>query len=113
MLALDDSGRIRPVMTRHEQAASFMACGYSMFTGRLGFCFATAGPGAFNLVSGLAMAMSDSCPVFAVSGYADRKWSGRGSLNETSGLGGTPDSRRVFEARSEEHTSELQSRQYL
>jgi acetolactate synthase I/II/III large subunit len=98
MLALDDSERIRPVMTRHEQAASFMACGYSMFTGRLGVCFATAGPGAFNLVSGLAMAMSDSCPVFAVSGYADRKWSGRGSLNETSGLGGTPDSQRVFEA---------------
>ena len=98
MIALHESEKIRPIITRHEQAASFMACGHAMFTDRLGFCFATAGPGAFNLVSGLAMAMSDSYPVFAVSGYADRKWSGRGSLNETSGLGGTPDSRRVFEA---------------
>ena len=93
MIALEKSKLIRPIITRHEQAASFMACGYSMFTDKLGFCFATAGPGAFNLFSGLAMALSDSYPVFAVSGYADRKWSGRGSLNETSGLGGTPDSR--------------------
>ena len=97
MIALEDS-KIRPIITRNEQAASFMACGHAMFTDKLGFCFATAGPGAFNLISGLAMAMSDSYPVFAVSGYADRKWSGRGSLNETSGLGGTPDSRRIFEA---------------
>ncbi|MGY1761426.1 thiamine pyrophosphate-binding protein [Geodermatophilus sp. SYSU D00779] len=98
MIALEESEKIRPIITRNEQAASFMACGHAMFTDKLGFCFATAGPGAFNLISGLAMAMSDSYPVFAVSGYADRKWSGRGSLNETSGLGGTPDSRKVFEA---------------
>src|SRR4051795_2865281 len=86
MLALKHSERIRPIITRHEQAASFMACGYAMFTGKLGFCFATAGPGAFNLFSGLAMALSDSYPVFAVSGYANRNWNGWGSLNETSGL---------------------------
>ncbi|MEV0387585.1 thiamine pyrophosphate-binding protein [Nonomuraea sp. NPDC050643] len=98
MLALKHSPRIRPIITRHEQAASFMACGYAMYTGRLGFCFATAGPGAFNLISGLAMAMSDSYPVLAVSGYASRKWQGWGSLNETSGLNGTPDSRAVFAA---------------
>ncbi|NJP82990.1 hypothetical protein HCK01_37970, partial [Streptomyces sp. AA8] len=59
MMALKHSERIRPVITRHEQAASFMACGYAMYTNRLGFCFATAGPGAFNLFSGLAVAMSD------------------------------------------------------
>ncbi|SEG99242.1 acetolactate synthase-1/2/3 large subunit [Nonomuraea solani] len=98
MLALKHSRRIRPIITRHEQAASFMACGYAMFSGKLGFCFATAGPGAFNLFSGLAMAMSDSYPVLAVSGYASRKWQGRGSLNETSGLAGTPDSRAMFAA---------------
>ena len=45
MLALKHSERIRPVITRHEQAASFMACGYAMYTDRLGVCFATAGPG--------------------------------------------------------------------
>ncbi|GAA3623582.1 acetolactate synthase large subunit [Nonomuraea rosea] len=98
MLALKHSRRIRPIITRHEQAASFMACGYAMYSGKLGFCFATAGPGAFNLFSGLAMAMSDSYPVLAVSGYAPRKWQGWGSLNETSGLGGTPDSQAMFAA---------------
>ena len=46
MIALEESKRIRPIMTRHEQAASFMACGYAMFTDKLGFCFATAGPGS-------------------------------------------------------------------
>ncbi|MEU8118270.1 thiamine pyrophosphate-binding protein [Spirillospora sp. NPDC049024] len=98
MLALKHSERIRPVIARHEQAASFMACGYAMYTGRLGFCFATAGPGAFNLFSGLAVALSDSYPVLAVSGYASRHWQGWGSLNETSGLNGTPDSQAMFAA---------------
>lgn len=98
MLALKHSRHIRPVITRHEQAASFMACGYAMYTNRLGFCFATAGPGAFNLFSGLAVAMSDSYPVLAVSGYASRRWQGWGSLNETSGLNRTPDSQAMFAA---------------
>lgn len=98
MIALKHSKKIRPVITRNEQAASFAACGYAMFTDKLGFCFATAGPGAFNLFSGLAMAMSDSYPVLAVSGYAAMEWAGRGSLNETSGLNRTPDSRKMFEA---------------
>lgn len=98
MVALKHSGRIRPIITRHEQAAAFMACGYAMYSGKLGFCFATAGPGAFNLFSGLAVAMSDSYPVLAVSGYAALAWQGRGSLNETSGLRNTPDSQAMFAA---------------
>jgi len=98
MLALKHSDKIRPVITRHEQAASFMACGYAMFTDKLGFCFATAGPGAFNLFSGLAVAMSDSYPVLAVSGYASLDWRGKGSLNETSGCNNTPDSHAMFTA---------------
>ncbi|MGH3872739.1 MAG: thiamine pyrophosphate-binding protein [Pseudonocardiaceae bacterium] len=98
MLALKHSKKIRPIMTRHEQAASFMACGYAMYTNRLGFCFATAGPGAFNLFSGLAVAMSDSYPVLAISGYASLEWRGKGSLNETSGVNRTPDSQAMFAA---------------
>jgi acetolactate synthase-1/2/3 large subunit len=98
MIALKHSQRIRPVIARHEQAASFMACGYAMYTDRLGVCFATAGPGAFNLFSGLAVAMSDSYPVLAISGYASLDWQGRGSLNETSGINRTPDSRAMFAA---------------
>jgi len=98
MLALKDSETIRPIITRHEQAASFMACGYAMYTDKLGFCFATAGPGAFNLFSGLGVAMSDSYPVLAVSGYAPMEWKGRGSLNETSGWNRTPNSLDMFAA---------------
>ena len=98
MIALKHSRQIRGVITRHEQAASFMACGYAMYTDRLGVCFATAGPGAFNLFSGLAVAMSDSYPVLAISGYSSLDWAGFGALNETSGLNRTPDSRAMFAA---------------
>lgn len=98
MMALKHSDRIRTVVARHEQAAAFMACGYAMFSGRLGVCFASAGPGAFNLFSGLATALAGSYPVLAVSGYADRRFEGWGTRNETSGLNGTPDSRAMFAA---------------
>jgi acetolactate synthase-1/2/3 large subunit len=97
-LALEQSQRIRPVLTRHEQAASFMACGYSMFTGQLSVCFATVGPGAFNLLTGLGVAMSDSYPVLAISGYVALEWRGLGAVNDTSGLNGTPDSQAMFAA---------------
>ena len=98
LLALKHSHKVTGIVARHEQAASFMACGYAMYTNKLGVCFATAGPGAFNLFSGLAVAMSDSYPVLAISGYAAMEWAGRGSLNETSGLNNTPDSHKMFEA---------------
>jgi acetolactate synthase I/II/III large subunit len=96
-LALRKS-RIRPIMTRHEQAASFMACGYAMYTNKLGVCFATVGPGAFNLISGLAVALSDSYPVLAITGYVALEWRGKGAVNDTSGLNRTPDSQAMFAA---------------
>ena len=98
LLALKHSTKIKSVIVRNEQAASFMACGYTMYTTRLGVCFATAGPGAFNLFSGLAVALSDSHPVLAISGYSSLDWAGKGALNETSGLHRTPDSRAMFAA---------------
>jgi acetolactate synthase-1/2/3 large subunit len=98
LLALKRSTKIKPVVVRHEQAASFMACGYAIYSNRLGVCFATAGPGAFNLFSGLAVAMSDSYPVLAISGFARQVWKGKGALNETSGLSRTPDSQAMFAA---------------
>lgn len=96
-LALKRS-EIRAIMTRHEQAASFMACGYAMYTNRLGVCFATVGPGAFNLFSGLAVALSDSYPVLAVTGFVSLDWCGRGAVNDTSGINRTPDSQKMFAA---------------
>jgi acetolactate synthase I/II/III large subunit len=98
MLALKHSTKIKPVIVRHEQAAAFMACGYAMFSNQLGVCFATAGPGGFNLFSGLAVAMSDSYPVLAISGYSSLAWKGKGALNETSGVNRTPNSQTMFAA---------------
>lgn len=98
MIALKASDQIRPIITRNEQAASFMACGYAMFTDHLGVCFATAGPGVFNMISGLSMALTDSYPVLAISGYSSIKWQGKGQLNETSGLVRTPDSQKMLGA---------------
>ncbi len=98
LLALKRSDKIKTVIIRNEQAASFMACGYSMFSDKLGVCFATGGPGEFNLFSGLAVAFSDSLPVLAISGYTSARDRGKGALNEATGLSRTPDSPKMFNA---------------
>ncbi len=98
LLALKDSSRIKTVIVRNEQGASFMACGYAMFSDRLGVCFATGGPGAFNLFSGLAVAYYDSLPVLAITGYTSASQRGKGALNESTGRNRTPDSMAMFAA---------------
>ena len=99
LLALRDSDKIKTVVVRNEQAASFMACGYTMFNpDNLGVCFATGGPGAFNLFSGMAVAYSDSLPIIGITGYATAAVRGKGCLNESSGLSRTPDSHKMFSA---------------
>lgn len=60
--------RVRFVHVRHEEAAAFMACGYAKFTGRLGVCLATSGPGAIHLLNGLYDAKLDGAPVLAITG---------------------------------------------
>jgi len=101
LLALRDSEKIKTVIIRNEQAASFMACGYTMFNpGNLGVCFATGGPGAFNLFSGMAVALSDSLPILAITGYTSMNQRGKGALNESTGLSRTPDSQVMFSATS-------------
>ena len=59
---------IRFVQVRHEEAAAFMACGYAKFTGRLGVCVATSGPGGIHLLNGLYDAKLDGQPVLAITG---------------------------------------------
>src|SRR5436309_283168 len=59
---------IRFVQTRHEEAAAFMACGYAKFTGKLGVCLATSGPGGLHLLNGLYDAKLDGQPVLAITG---------------------------------------------
>jgi pyruvate dehydrogenase (quinone) len=61
--------RIRFVQVRHEEAAAFMACGYAKFTGKLGVCLATSGPGGIHLLNGLYDAKLDGQPVLAITGH--------------------------------------------
>src|SRR5205807_5081276 len=62
--------QIRFIHVRHEEAAAFMACGYAKFTGRLGVCLATSGPGGIHLLNGLYDAKLDRQPVLAITGMA-------------------------------------------
>jgi len=64
--------RFRFIQTRHEEAAAFMACGYAKYSGRLGVCLATSGPGAIHLLNGLYDAKMDHQPVLAIVGQAAR-----------------------------------------
>jgi len=60
--------KIRFIQTRHEESAAFMACAYAKFTGRLGVCLATSGPGGVHLLNGLYDAKLDGAPVLAITG---------------------------------------------
>lgn len=69
--------RIRFIQVRHEEAAAFMACAYAKYTGKLGCCIATSGPGGIHLLNGLYDAKLDQAPVLAITGqtYSDLKGS--------------------------------------
>ena len=62
--------KIRFVQVRHEESAAFMACGYAKFTGKLGVCLATSGPGGLHLLNGLYDAKLDGAPVLAITGMS-------------------------------------------
>lgn len=66
--ALFDSKKIKHILTRHEQCAAHAADGYARSTGKVGVCMATSGPGATNLVTGIANASMDSIPIVAITG---------------------------------------------
>ncbi|UVL81593.1 thiamine pyrophosphate-requiring protein [Pseudomonas sp. B21-028] len=66
------NGKIRFIQARHEEMAAFMACAHAKFTGELGVCIATSGPGASHLVTGLYDARMDHMPVLAISGQQAR-----------------------------------------
>src|SRR5450432_4276999 len=61
--------KIRFIQVRHEEAAAFAACGYAKYTGRLGVCIATSGPGGIHLLNGLYDAKCDGQPVLAITGH--------------------------------------------
>ena len=82
-------GEIRHVLTSHEQGASHAADGYARSTGKVGVCFATSGPGATNLVTGIATAYMDSIPMVALTGQVATKLIGKDAFQEVDITGAT------------------------
>jgi acetolactate synthase-1/2/3 large subunit len=81
--------KIRTILPRHEQGGSFAAEGYARATGRAGVCMGTSGPGATNLVTAIADAYMDSCPLIAITGQVSQMMIGRGGFQETDIIGVT------------------------
>ena len=84
---LDYEGRIKHILTRHEQGAAHAAQAYAMVTGKPGVCFATSGPGATNLVTGIANAFLDSVPVVFITAQVVSSLIGTDAFQETDILG--------------------------
>ena len=80
---------LRHILVRHEQAAAHAADGYARASNRIGVCVATSGPGATNLVTGLATAHMDGSPVLAITGQVGRPMLGRDAFQETDVVGVT------------------------
>ena len=87
--ALANYPKIRHILVRHEQAAAMAADGYARATGKAGVCVATSGPGATNLVTGIAAAQMDSVPMVAITGQVPRPYIGTDAFQETDVTGVT------------------------
>ncbi len=80
--ALRENPDIELILTRHEQAAAFMACAHAKLTGKIGVCMSIAGPGATNLITGIVDAATDRAPVLALLGQVPEIFLGSESLQE-------------------------------
>ena len=87
---------VKTVLAKHEQGAAFMACGCTRASGRISACITTAGPGATNLVTGIANAYADRQPVLVITGETSTHIFGKGGLQESSGEGGSIDQDELF-----------------
>ena len=87
--ALHDTPQLRHVLPRHEQGAAFAANGYARASGRVGVCVATSGPGASNLVTGIADAMLDSVPMVVITGQVPTTLMGTDAFQELDVFGMT------------------------
>ena len=81
--ALVDEKEIQQILVTHEQNAAHAAYGYARASGKVGVCMATSGPGATNLVTGIATAFMDSIPVVAITGQVETQLLGRDAFQET------------------------------
>jgi acetolactate synthase-1/2/3 large subunit len=100
LLKLFDSikdSNITPILTKHESGASFMATGYAQVSGKLGVCIGTVGPGATNLVTGVASAYMDSVPILVLTAQVGNLAFGKGGLQEATGQGRTINHVEIFD----------------
>jgi len=102
--ALYDSKEITPILTKHESGASFMATGYAQVSGSIGACTGTVGPGATNLVTGVASAYMDSIPILVITAQVSSNAVGKGACQEATGEGRTIDHVEIFGAISKYST---------
>jgi len=84
---MDYNKKIRHILTRHEQGAIHAAEGYARVTGKVGVCMATSGPGATNLITGIANAMIDSTPIVCITGQVVSSLLGSDAFQETDVVG--------------------------
>jgi acetolactate synthase I/II/III large subunit len=89
---------IRSVLAKHEQGAAFMACGYARASGKISACITTAGPGATNLITGIANAYADKQPILIITGETPTYIFGKGGLQESSGEGGSINQCALFDS---------------
>lgn len=87
---------IEAVLVKHEQGAAFMAGGYARDSGQIAACITTAGPGATNLVTGIANAYADKQPILIITGETPTYIFGKGGLQESSGEGGSINQGELF-----------------
>ncbi|MGC4061720.1 MAG: thiamine pyrophosphate-binding protein [Aquabacterium sp.] len=80
-------GGLRPIVARHEAGAAFMADGYARETGKIGVCIATSGPGATNLITGVACAYDNNVPMLVITGQPSLPVFGKGALQESACTG--------------------------
>ena len=88
---------IKPILTKHEAGGAFLAYGYAAVTRNLGVCCGTVGPGATNLVSGVAAAHMDSIPLLVITGQVGTKAFGRSAHQEATGYGRSIDQCALFQ----------------
>lgn len=104
----EQNGHVKHILVRHEQAAAHAADGYARSTGKVGVCFATSGPGATNLVSGIATAQMDSVPMVLITGQVSRSFIGTDAFQEVDIFGITlPIVKHSYVVRDPRHMSRI------
>ncbi|MEW6368918.1 MAG: thiamine pyrophosphate-binding protein [Acidobacteriota bacterium] len=87
LAAFNRNPNIKPILTKHEEGAAFMADGYARVKGTLGACYATSGPGATNLVTGVATAYTDNIPIVVLTGQVSTLDYGKGTFQDSTRKG--------------------------